>query len=218
MIFFLFRCFSEFMCFIQITNSSEHLADTSIYQYIYFSFMLKQHNICACVCPVLPTGDPVSSDQLEGSWPDHLRRTGAGRHLSCPAGQEHSQPLPLRTDAPHYQEERRALRLQDPHLCRFLFLNRIPFHYGGKNILVVIIIIINCGKASASFPLCLWSQCSTLMLLDNAKDPLLFSVIHFKHPKQPHAVQVSVNTSGLTLLSVHTDLCSASFFALFNLI
>nr|XP_061824676.1 pleckstrin homology domain-containing family G member 3-like isoform X1 [Nerophis lumbriciformis] len=31
--------------------------------------------------------------------------------------------------------------------------------------------------------------CSTLMLLDNAKDPLLFSVIHFKHPKQPHTVQ-----------------------------
>lgn len=126
MIFFLFWCFSEFMCFIQITNSSEHLADISIYQYIYFSFMLKEHNICACVCPVLPTGDPVSSDQLEGSWPDHLRRAGAGRHLSCPAGQEHSQPLPLRTDAPHYQEERRALRLQDPHLCRF-FLKKQNF-------------------------------------------------------------------------------------------
>ncbi|XP_038150390.1 pleckstrin homology domain-containing family G member 3 isoform X5 [Cyprinodon tularosa] len=31
--------------------------------------------------------------------------------------------------------------------------------------------------------------CSTLMLLDNAKDPLLFSVIHFKRPKQPHTVQ-----------------------------
>ncbi|CAL9686392.1 unnamed protein product [Knipowitschia caucasica] len=32
-------------------------------------------------------------------------------------------------------------------------------------------------------------SCSTLMYLDNAKDPLLFSVIHFKHPKQPHTVQ-----------------------------
>ncbi|XP_056151861.1 pleckstrin homology domain-containing family G member 3 [Lampris incognitus] len=32
-------------------------------------------------------------------------------------------------------------------------------------------------------------SCSTLMLLDGAKDPLLFSVIHFKHPKQPHTVQ-----------------------------
>lgn len=32
-------------------------------------------------------------------------------------------------------------------------------------------------------------SCSTLMLLDNAKDPLLFSVIHFKRPKQPHTVQ-----------------------------
>ncbi|KAM6912152.1 pleckstrin homology domain-containing family G member 3-like [Xenentodon cancila] len=31
--------------------------------------------------------------------------------------------------------------------------------------------------------------CSTLMLLDSAKDPLLFSVIHFKRPKQPHTVQ-----------------------------
>ncbi|XP_021430147.2 pleckstrin homology domain-containing family G member 3 isoform X5 [Oncorhynchus mykiss] len=31
--------------------------------------------------------------------------------------------------------------------------------------------------------------CSTLMLLDSAKDPLHFSVIHFKHPKQPHTVQ-----------------------------
>lgn len=36
----------------------------------------------------------------------------------------------------------------------------------------------------------LWLQCSTLMLLDSAKDPLLFSVIHFKRPKQPHTVQV----------------------------
>ncbi|KAM6961307.1 pleckstrin homology domain-containing family G member 3-like [Aplochiton taeniatus] len=32
-------------------------------------------------------------------------------------------------------------------------------------------------------------SCSTLMLLDSAKDPLLFSVIHFKHPKQPHTVK-----------------------------
>lgn len=32
------------------------------------------------------------------------------------------------------------------------------------------------------------------MLLDSAKDPLLFSVIHFKHPKQPHTVQVNVTT------------------------
>ncbi|XP_033979297.1 pleckstrin homology domain-containing family G member 3 isoform X3 [Trematomus bernacchii] len=32
-------------------------------------------------------------------------------------------------------------------------------------------------------------SCATLMLLDSAKDPLLFSVIHFKHPKQPHTVQ-----------------------------
>lgn len=39
----------------------------------------------------------------------------------------------------------------------------------------------------------LWFQCSTLMLLDSAKDPLLFSVIHFKRPKQPHTVQVNEN-------------------------
>ncbi|XP_059908136.1 pleckstrin homology domain-containing family G member 3 isoform X2 [Gadus macrocephalus] len=32
-------------------------------------------------------------------------------------------------------------------------------------------------------------SCSTLMLLDSAKDPLTFSVIHFKHPKQLHTVQ-----------------------------
>ncbi|XP_026160321.1 pleckstrin homology domain-containing family G member 3-like isoform X2 [Mastacembelus armatus] len=32
-------------------------------------------------------------------------------------------------------------------------------------------------------------SCSTLMLLDSAKDPLLFSVIHFKHPKQPQTVR-----------------------------
>ncbi|KAM7375673.1 hypothetical protein PAMP_005462 [Pampus punctatissimus] len=36
--------------------------------------------------------------------------------------------------------------------------------------------------------------CSTLMLLDSAKDPLLFSVIHFKHPKQPHTVQPCSST------------------------
>lgn len=43
----------------------------------------------------------------------------------------------------------------------------------------------------------LWLQCATLMLLDSAKDPLLFSVIHFKHPKQPHTAQVNVNTVNL---------------------
>lgn len=33
-------------------------------------------------------------------------------------------------------------------------------------------------------------QCSTLMLIESAKDSLSFSVTHYKHPKQPHTVQV----------------------------
>lgn len=37
------------------------------------------------------------------------------------------------------------------------------------------------------------------MLLDTAKDPLLFSVIHFKHPKQPHTVQVNQRSGGVVL-------------------
>nr|XP_029138415.1 pleckstrin homology domain-containing family G member 3-like isoform X2 [Labrus bergylta] len=32
-------------------------------------------------------------------------------------------------------------------------------------------------------------SCSTLMLIESAKDTLSFSVIHYKHPKQPHTVQ-----------------------------
>lgn len=36
-----------------------------------------------------------------------------------------------------------------------------------------------------------WLQCSTLMLIESAKDSLSFSVTHYKHPKQPHTVQVS---------------------------
>ncbi|XP_052009357.1 pleckstrin homology domain-containing family G member 3-like [Xyrauchen texanus] len=32
-------------------------------------------------------------------------------------------------------------------------------------------------------------SCSTLMLIESAKDSLRFSVSHYKHPKQPHAVQ-----------------------------
>ncbi|KAL4656416.1 pleckstrin homology domain-containing family G member 3 isoform X1 [Arapaima gigas] len=32
-------------------------------------------------------------------------------------------------------------------------------------------------------------SCSTLMLIESAKDSLCFSVTHFKHPKQPHTVQ-----------------------------
>ncbi|XP_051501940.1 pleckstrin homology domain-containing family G member 3-like [Myxocyprinus asiaticus] len=32
-------------------------------------------------------------------------------------------------------------------------------------------------------------SCSTLMLIESAKDSLRFSVTHYKHPKQPHAVQ-----------------------------
>lgn len=34
-------------------------------------------------------------------------------------------------------------------------------------------------------------QCSTLMLIESAKDSLSFSVTHYKHPKQPHTVQVT---------------------------
>lgn len=56
------------------------------------------------------------------------------------------------------------------------------------------IIIIDCVDCVVTSPHSLWLQCSTLMLLDSAKDPLLFSVIHFKHPKQPHTVQVNVTT------------------------
>lgn len=41
-------------------------------------------------------------------------------------------------------------------------------------------------------------QCSTLMLIESAKDSLRFSVTHYKQPKQPHTVQVS-------LRSRHTD-------------
>ncbi|CAK6981234.1 pleckstrin homology domain-containing family G member 3 [Scomber scombrus] len=32
-------------------------------------------------------------------------------------------------------------------------------------------------------------SCSTLMLIESAKDSLSFSVTHYKHPKQPHTVQ-----------------------------
>ncbi|XP_034556027.1 pleckstrin homology domain-containing family G member 3-like [Notolabrus celidotus] len=32
-------------------------------------------------------------------------------------------------------------------------------------------------------------SCSTLMLMESAKDSLSFSVTHYKHPKQPHTVQ-----------------------------
>ncbi|TRY84450.1 hypothetical protein DNTS_035813 [Danionella cerebrum] len=32
-------------------------------------------------------------------------------------------------------------------------------------------------------------SCSTLMLIESAKDSLCFSVTHYKHPKQPHTVQ-----------------------------
>ncbi|XP_058605114.1 pleckstrin homology domain-containing family G member 3 isoform X5 [Onychostoma macrolepis] len=32
-------------------------------------------------------------------------------------------------------------------------------------------------------------SCSTLMLIESAKDSLRFSVTHYKHPKQPHTVQ-----------------------------
>ncbi|XP_067223524.1 pleckstrin homology domain-containing family G member 3 isoform X4 [Chanodichthys erythropterus] len=32
-------------------------------------------------------------------------------------------------------------------------------------------------------------SCSTLMLIESAKDSLRFSVMHYKHPKQPHTVQ-----------------------------
>lgn len=39
------------------------------------------------------------------------------------------------------------------------------------------------------------SQCSTLMLIESAKDSLSFSVTHYKHPKQPHTVQVRRRTN-----------------------
>lgn len=45
------------------------------------------------------------------------------------------------------------------------------------------------------------------MLLDSAKDPLLFSVIHFKHPKQPHTVQVIYKLSALSIVILPTQNC-----------
>ncbi len=45
------------------------------------------------------------------------------------------------------------------------------------------------------------SQCSTLMLIESAKDSLSFSVTHYKHPKQPHTVQVRPSAPVLHLSS-----------------
>lgn len=59
------------------------------------------------------------------------------------------------------------------------------------------------------------SQCSTLMLIESAKDSFRFSVTHYKHPKQPHTVQVC--TTNLVLfpcLSMNKQkfgLCNFSF-------
>ncbi|XDV41652.1 hypothetical protein PO909_010473, partial [Leuciscus waleckii] len=40
-------------------------------------------------------------------------------------------------------------------------------------------------------------SCSTLMLIESAKDSLCFSVTHYKHPKQPHTVQHSDSMGAL---------------------
>lgn len=61
-------------------------------------------------------GDTIVADQLEGCRPDHLWRAGARGHLSCSEGEEHPDALLVRKDAPHYQEKRGTLRLQNPHL------------------------------------------------------------------------------------------------------
>ncbi|KTF87959.1 hypothetical protein cypCar_00040203, partial [Cyprinus carpio] len=42
-------------------------------------------------------------------------------------------------------------------------------------------------------------QCSTLMLIESAKDSLCFSVTHYKHPKQPHSVQVCLQLLARTM-------------------
>lgn len=96
-------------------------------EFIFFDAVGTGLRVCVCVfflrmCAFMfrvLLGDTVSSDKLEGSGPDHLWRACAGRHFSCPAGKEHSYSLPLRKDAPHYQEKRGTLCLQDRHLGMF---------------------------------------------------------------------------------------------------
>lgn len=82
-------------------------------------------------------GDTISSDQLEGSRPDHLRRACSGRNLSCTESKELSYPVPLRKDAPHYQEKGGTLCLQDPYLSRafdiFLFISDLIVFLKGRN-------------------------------------------------------------------------------------
>lgn len=98
--------FSSYCAFIRIINKS--------WDWILF---LKEHGYeRVCVLSCAPAGNPVSSDQLEGSWLDHLWRVGFGGHLSCPEGKEYPYTLPLREDATHNQEKRGTLCLQDPHL------------------------------------------------------------------------------------------------------
>jgi len=54
-------------------------------------------------------------------------------------------------------------------------------------------------------------QCSTLMLVESAKDSLSFSVSHYKHLKQPHTVQVSSaqpqNTKKYRIKSMSSSYC-----------
>lgn len=94
----------------------------------FLSDIFVQHNCWIVSCT--PAGDPVSFDQLEGCRPDHLWRACAGGNLSCSAGKEHSYSLPLWQDAAYYQEKRRALCLQDPHLGMTFFFSSIIDLFG----------------------------------------------------------------------------------------
>lgn len=66
---------------------------------------------------MFPSGGPVSAAELERSGPNHVRRTGSGGNLQSPPSQKRENAVPVRPHAAHHQTPRRALRVQDAHLC-----------------------------------------------------------------------------------------------------
>lgn len=130
---------------------------------------------------MLLSGNPESADQLEGPWSHWLWRAGARRNVSLAASQKWTNTFPLWQAAAHYQETRRNLHIQGSHTGQSGYSEcrrekesiRLHVHSEGKAVSLCIL------------------QCCNLMLVEVIpKEPLSFSVFHYKNPKLQHTVQV----------------------------
>lgn len=156
-----------------------YFGDCTIFKHMYSTLL----TLCISV---LAAGNPEPADQLEGPRSDWLRRAGSWRNISSAASQKRENSLPVWQASAHYQETRRNLHIQGAHPGQLCYSKHDMSQRDTRhtNIFCSLTVFLTW------LPTCPL-QCCNLMLVEVIpKEPLSFSVFHYKNPKLQHTVQV----------------------------